>query len=361
MKKKPTFSGSQIPGIIECPQSRIKPKIKIDSSGEPARIGNAVHELIAKRIDTYENPDIEKICLKHDVKRDDVAPLYFRALSAWRDIGDSLASPIVESRMSADLGKYTLSGKPDAMAIIEEHDALFILDWKTGRLEEDARNQIKAYLLIALLNGVYGGRDFTSYIGRVYHLRQSYAETIVLTKEDLRDFRETLDMAIVGRNKDTYNPGKACQYCNRAHECKAGTALIKLTVGSLTNGEYDSLTPAVVSDIWYSIDKIEKLCKAFKSSAKELVSEHGPISVSRTHEVSIRGENNAEFDMGKVRAVLGDDIFFAACKLTKTGLSAALKEAGISAKDMFNALLESGAMKYIIKPKFKARRKERAT
>ena len=180
-----------------------------------------------------------------------------------------------------------------------------------------------------------------------------------MTIEDLLEFQETVEMAIFGRNKDTYNPGKACMWCKRAHECTAGMALVKATVNSLTDGEYDDLTPAVVSDIWYTVDKIAKLCKSFKDSARELVLEHGPIDVSRTHEVSVRGENNAEFDIDKVRASLDEELFFAACKVTKTSLSAAFTEHGISAKDTFNALQESGAMKYVVKPKFKARKKEK--
>ena len=143
MANKPTFSGSQIPGIIECPQSRIPPEIKVDSSGEPARIGNAVHELIAKRIVTYSNVDIDAVSEKHDVKRSDVAPLFFKALQAWKHVGDSLTEIKVEQQMSHELDGYTLTGKPDVMAVITERDALFIPDWKSGRLEEDARPQVK--------------------------------------------------------------------------------------------------------------------------------------------------------------------------------------------------------------------------
>ena len=62
-EETPSIRASSVPRILACPQSRHEPRLKIDQDSTPARVGNAVHEMMDRYIsngEIFDNENIEK-------------------------------------------------------------------------------------------------------------------------------------------------------------------------------------------------------------------------------------------------------------------------------------------------------------
>jgi hypothetical protein len=101
-----------------CPASATPPAIRIESDDEPARIGSAVHKMLALQIgpDVGGNPDAiaAEFRLDHDAW-EEAEILYLTAMKMWRQLEKHFPTPSVEVALASG----GLTGHADIASVVE--------------------------------------------------------------------------------------------------------------------------------------------------------------------------------------------------------------------------------------------------
>lgn len=272
--KKPETSGSRAARVLLCPASKSAPDLPMTSSGELASLGSAVHEVLADVVrDNMDNiPDLHKYASKWAVKDlDELRMLCYFGLQAWRDIRTSLTVKEIELQMRFEFPEFILSGKADVIGETKDLE-LCVLDWKSGYIEIDTRDQLMSYLYLASLDDP----DRDEFKGVTVWLRSREIHVIEVLREDLIEWFSELRLAM---RSDMYNPGSHCQYCPLAHECKARATLVQSAATDMmevTAGNVPA-TPQQLAELYPRSRLLKRALEKYDDILKQMLIEHGAM------------------------------------------------------------------------------------
>ncbi len=206
---------SSLPRAALCPASVQKPGIKIDGPSEAAHIGTAVHKVMERWITKGKNAeDIEQAATDYKADPDEVAILSYLAWRSWEQMAPHFPGATCEQEAKMVMDGILLTGHPDADSLVG--DQVRIADFKTGRADMDYSDQLRGYCWL----GLQKHPQATSAYGVIVWVRDGTVEGYKWSRRDLQHWWETLAHRLK-TEQETYNPGAACGYCQRAHECEA--------------------------------------------------------------------------------------------------------------------------------------------
>lgn len=296
--------------FMRCAQSAAEPpgeeELLIDSAGDAAELGNAVHVAIAEIIAGKKPPPCPKGHSKGEYNM-----LVSAGRRAWEALKDHLPEPNTEVRLE---GKH-YSGTVD----VESQPAHAIVDWKTGRVESSYEYQMLAYAALAAKN--HGGEAWTVY---VVHLRENYMDRRIFRREDLVAFGKKLQaqMKVMAEGKK-YSAGPHCSQCLRFATCPAreqatGAAITALALITKPGDEKDAIAGVqrtslpsdpkelgpYLADIREKAAYLEKLARHAKDAIRELVAQEGPFDAGDGKVLALVKQDKREIDALKAWPVL---------------------------------------------------------
>lgn len=264
---------SRLPLLSICAASAAAPEITIDDADEPARLGNAVHEILAERVKSRPW-SIEEAAFRWRVPEDEIAALVSWGWRYWQQVERWYPDPQTEVKLAIP----SLTGTVDLLSVVGEE--VRILDWKSGRIEADATAQLRGYGLLAL-------RKFpecvTAHVS-LLNIRTANISRERYTRPQLEQW--WLDM---GRHLDAgvYTPGLHCGHCPRGMDCPAKTRLVRQATSILLDTEMERLAltlpadPAERGAIWdrmrMRVKLVKDCCELVEKLHKADVALHGGV------------------------------------------------------------------------------------
>ena len=221
---------SALPRIMACPASAQPPKIKIDGDSEPARMGTAVHEVLAQVVTEGLDavPNLNHVEEKYGIAdRDELRMLCWFGLTQWQRIRGEVRILAVEEAMeSEEFSGVTITGTPDV--VCAEGDTLVAIDWKSEWIERNHKHQLMGYLHMA----AQCYPTYTNFKRITVWLRSSDIHTVPVSEKALDEWAAALVERV--QHTDTYDPSPdACIFCPLAHECAARRVMIRASMDDM--------------------------------------------------------------------------------------------------------------------------------
>ena len=266
---------SSLPRTLACPASKIPPKTKISGDTTAADLGNAVHAVLAVCVlDKLDRIlDVRQTAKRWNADPEQVSILAATALKWWREqLRDRVAVVSVETEMQTIIPgtEWWLTGHSDL--IVEyptgEHA---IIDWKSGYVDWGYIDQLKGYVYLA--SELHEAQDWKA---ATVWPRLGEVKTIDITEEDIEDLKKRMVHAV---QSDEACPGPhQCQWCPRAHECKAHDELVRSSATALLATESKALTAEGLASLYPQAKLLEKALKSYDKQLKAAVAA-GPIPI----------------------------------------------------------------------------------
>ena len=354
---------SALPRIMACPESLTAPDILIETTSPEARMGRAVHAVLADvvRGGLEAVPELEPYAAKHAVTDlDELRMLSWAGVNAWGALREEIDPQLIEERLEGTVSGIALSGHADIIGqtIDEETGEVLpvVADWKTGYLETDYLDQLRAYLSLAwsTIN-----RDASAGKAIVIWLRERRLEVVDVTSEDLAAWERDLAARLA---HPTFGPGEHCTYCGRALECPARSQIVRSVVADLSDGEAPgALTPERLAGLYPRVKLVKRALDLYDTALREAVEAAGQLSTGDGRVLTLEDQRREtvlferaatalalHLDMlpTDLRAALEDDITVS--KKAIEDLAAARADRGLKGKaraEVTTMLREDGAMK----------------
>jgi len=259
-------------GMLEtCPASRVigDEDTLIDSVGVPAKVGRAAHELCE---DLVRNgwgwpPDdlLEKIAAKHGVPQEitDLRFIGIFAAQAWNGnqnfegVKKWFFRPNIEVTrefkfkhrhpyMQGVEATIKIRGRNDLDEAFPEEERGVVLDWKSGRRQEedDYSGQMKAEAVLLASKD----KRIKSVTMITVWLRDRTMDVITFTRDELKKWLNDLVKYNAFWDGQTYGPGKHCRYCSKMAICPGREAVLNGTAKFLMTTEDDELIVPIVDE-----------------------------------------------------------------------------------------------------------------
>lgn len=371
-KDKLVIWASSLPRIVLCPASLyVKPdEMLIKSSGKPAKLGSAVHEVCENMVNNNLTslPDLKEISVRYEIEDmlDELRMLSNFALTAWNGGDKPLKSyfrnPKCEERntysLKADDKDIEFVARSDIEEIIDDRGV--VVDWKSGYKQSDYIAQVKcnAFLLAAKDKTI---KEVSTII---VWLRDRTMSVATFTREELRNWMRQLIRRVVRGGENTFGPGEACLYCPRALSCPARKELsrgaIELFSGSniVEAGTTMLADPEKVYRAYTQAKMVQSVAKQFLAQLKEEIVASGPLLIPGQEGRAIgiktrKGKSNinAQAAWPIIAARLNDEEFAPCVTINKTKLTKAVmdkppkgQKRGVVA-DLLRELEEANAIK----------------
>jgi hypothetical protein len=333
-----TIRCSSLPLLFKCPAS-LGGDMRIDEHHELADVGSEGHVLF-RNLPRKGVIDWDAIDQYQESHRGELRGLCASAARLWPQIEDRFAGCGTERKLWASLSDdVELTGSADLLQCAPELD--IVGDWKTGRKDYDASEQVRGYCVLALSQDVFA----PAADGYVIWVRDEEIERYSMRREEIGEWS---DLVISKLNQpNVYTPGPHCTFCARAHECQAGQAIMRRNITPFASEEIELClvqgitAPEAIIDIYRKADMVERLASRVKETLKlrvlnngDVVCSEGRLTIKRSTQKKLR-----PVEAWSVLAEAGfDDSDFAACvKLSKTACEAriakkAMKGQGAAAK-----------------------------
>jgi hypothetical protein len=198
---------SSLPLLFSCGQSRVDGDCIVEHDIKAGREGTATHEMIRAHFsEALTGESAKNICAFHGVDPAACWPLVNRAKGIVKELGLG-----VPDAMEEELDNGVLSGHPDAEWI--GSDAVWIIDWKSSRLDVNYFHQLMGYarLRIKEIRAAVNGCHLI-----VAWLRDGTVERYHVTAADIEAWTDRLPPS-----GGAYVTGAHCSHCSRAHDCPA--------------------------------------------------------------------------------------------------------------------------------------------
>jgi len=342
-----TLRSSALPLFAACAASMdLSPEqIRIESSGEPARLGTAVHAaaaIMVRRGAEAARDACDEIAERHQVDRDDLGRLVWLASEAWAKVRDRFPAPVVESSIREARQGVVLTGHPDIYSLSGR--ALRILDWKSGRVVYDTREQLLGYALLVLsiiTDEETAGLDTievcTAWLrdGRMTRIRFTVEEVIAWGRQ-LEDRAKLRPLP--------YSPGEHCLGCPRRADCPAKVAWVRQAVAEMGVG-----TPTE------ALAKARAVAKAAEQAIEAI---RGQAIAAGVEGLEVREEQRVTVRLAHaavpqaVREVLGAEATASGGDV-RAALRKVLGLTGEGIEEEMARLVEAGAVKVITSRKVK--------
>jgi len=272
--------GSAFPRVMKCPGSKTAPEIRIEQPEPWTKSGNKMHTLFEAILKGED----------HDVPEDeDDRIIYFTFLKFWNKIQNSFMILAIEQKVDFHYKGLKMSGTPDLTGVWGK-DILMVIDWKTGYLDTDYIDQIKAYLFALYLAYKENFEvEFKALKAVTFYVRLNRWEVVDLEPQELIQWA---DEAVATFKQNHYTPGAHCVYCPLANECPAKATMIQSVKNQLFELGKNPLTPQIMADLYPKVGLMEKVIKQYKSLFKEQVKNLGTVTSSEGLQYYLKPETH---------------------------------------------------------------------
>lgn len=264
------FRPSTLPRLDKCPASKKKPTVDIQRSFAAQKQGNAVHEMLSQYYtETGENRlDFSAVIEKEDIEN--LPELYrnFWTAVKWLESLEGIEIVGVEKRLKSNHW-IDFDGTCDILFIF--NGRLYVLDWKTGRVERDYKRQLEAYLVLACEElGFKEGTIIEFYTQTAQPYIHNYKEGFI------ERFYQNLDRIATNNN---YDPGAHCEFCPIFYECEARQVMLKHALNVLANLTFsnEKLTDDQLIELYESSNAVANVIENFKEIFKSEIAVKGSI------------------------------------------------------------------------------------
>jgi len=315
---------SAVPQVSACQASARPPAIKIaSSSGEPARLGDALHEAQSLYVGLDAAVDSPKpLAQKHRVDAEELGYLCYAGRKAWDTIKGYFSDPRCEEDFSwiDEDSQIVLTGHPDVYSA--NLDNLVIADWKSGFLWSDAEPQLRAYAW--LIAQQFPVKTITAFH---VNIRRDEIERFDWTYDELAAWWHDLAQRITNE-QDTYSPSyEACRYCPRFHECEAGEEFARKEIGILEAGDYSiTLSPTMA---YQRAKFLIKIAEGVVESLRTMTAQAGGSLADESGELVLERQRREKIDAQRGWKTITDTLTIhetlAACTISKTKLMESVK------------------------------------
>lgn len=358
---------SELPRIMECSASIIKPELRVDGNNDDARLGTAVHSALSIMV-RGGSTDLDHLAKVHLVDVDSLRILYFAGMRVWESEFKATHAVIateVNRRTMLQCGddyEVQLMGSADVECRIPNADepSLAIIDWKTGSTVRDASAQVKGYALMTSAEyPAHRVQCHTVYLrGDASSNNDPIIETVTITPDDARaQIVDGLSRAF--RNQNRFSPSyESCAYCPRQINCAGRTALVHQAINNLNAAEtkMDKMTPLELAALYPQAKLLEKVLEHFHATLRNAVAVAGSIATPDGKTLTIQQCERSEIDLTEGWKTLVDQFgtvraFLPALKVSKSDLcdmvksSAGRGEKGKAVDAFIEKLAAAGAIR----------------
>jgi len=298
-----TVPASSVDLLLACASSAEIPDTEINTTGEAAMVGNAVHESSQACLTNHgTNPTEASIAaaIKWDVRADEVERLTLLTLQGIESINEPITAPTIErvipsSRFRTrvdllDVHYSTVEPRPPealnrvmvAAAARERAPAavlsrITIVDIKTGRdVKYTKPGQMLTYAAAAR---EHFGMPSSGYIytGEVWSRDGTVIERRI-TSERIDGFLERVDRQL--RYSGRYHtPGSHCGYCRRIHECDARAKHIRSACEMFIRTDPTQIDHDKIGAYWDTREELRKALDVFDEMIGVQLTD-GPITIA---------------------------------------------------------------------------------
>ncbi|RKZ99050.1 MAG: hypothetical protein DRQ46_00040 [Gammaproteobacteria bacterium] len=266
---------SSVARILKCGMSKNTPDTIIDSSSKPARMGSAMHEVLAHMISNNleARPDLKPYLKKYDLADEDqLGYLTWAGFEAWKEIRDDIKVLGIEAQGIVHIqDDWAVTGTTDLYGETLT-DELVVLDWKSSQAESDTESQLTAYafLISKTLKKNYETIKLITVWARLQTI------TIVdITAAELEKFEDDLMESIVS---DQYSPGDHCLYCSHQYECEAKSKMLISVSNDLQIKSDNSIASIIdLAKQYPKVKILEQAIKDFKDIVKDHLKNNDPV------------------------------------------------------------------------------------
>lgn len=294
---------SQLPTMMDCPQSVRIQGTPVDDDMTAANLGSAVHYALAKMARWGDAPGFAGIAKHWGVDADEVEKLYnvglpwLTRLIAQGQLGGMHTLVEKTLRREANFpetGRVGIVGTTDLLQLDEAKKRAFVPDWKTGWKDRDYYWQMAGYAALVFWNYAWCD-EVTAMIG---WLREGQMESYTFTRDEhLPMIQERITQALRSNN---YVVGKQCLTCQRRHECDARNQVVRSTMKAMTPGEGDVVAELLDMDPeergdWYNrVDITEQACKTMKQAFRKLVEDGEEVDIGNGMMLTLEPQTRRE-------------------------------------------------------------------
>lgn len=336
---------SALPRLAQCAASAVRPEVRIESPDEFARVGTAVHSVLAALVRGEYSPSVTEAAARDRVADGEVGALAGSGWRCWQSLAEHFREPQVEQELCADIEGIRLTGHTDLLSV--ECDEVRVLDWKTSRLDEDYTDQLRGYCLL----GMIAHPETDTARACLVRVRQQEWDWYEWTRDELSAWWESLAQRLA--DTETYTPGRHCTYCPRAHECPARQALAASSHDLIVR---DSLgLPDNCGAIYDGLRLMESVCQSVREQlAVEVGIAGGRLATGDGRELVLTIQNHREIDYRRgcepLSKILPDDVLDGCFRVSKTAIEEAVRVSAPRGKksaaieDLYARLEEAGAI-----------------
>jgi len=291
---------SALPRILRCSASADAPDLPIASTSDAAETGTEVHRHAARLVQTGA-VDWDAVPRSPEVRM-----LVAAAVRAWSDLGLGHLPAIEELSLSATVGTVTVTGHADSVILGEDGTAT-ILDWKTGRLDTDYREQMRGYACLLLIDSARTERVDTVTVW----LRDGEIERHTFDRDDLAAWCDQI--AALGA-AGSYTSGPHCTYCPRSHECPAWNALARRDAAALLDVDPATLADTLATmpaekilDLYRQAKRVDAIAYRVKEALRLHVTKSGDV-VADGARLTMTTEHRREIDTAAAWPILESEL-----------------------------------------------------
>jgi len=345
---------SKRPLSLLCASSVLDPQFPISSDNIYTRKGKGVHDSIVLVLRDGMAPDdaVEKVATRYGINTEEVAELLHNARRALANIEDHLPEGTVFYERSLS------RGTPDWMLVSE--DLIVIIDWKSGMLETDAKEQLTDYADQA--RAEFGNKPVKA-IAINLAVGSSYTHDIGQDEIDAMWQRDTQVQRNAGKE---YAPGSHCGYCPMRYECEARTQYALACMYALTDATIDDLSYEHLSALYPQVLLLEKVLDDYRSALRAAVIDAQPLPLPDGRELVMIDKKKMHIDPRHAWPVLAqrfsEEQMRAFVAIKKTAVVKAVKsnaprgKGAAAEREFVNQLDKAGAVSYVLQRSISARK-----
>ena len=276
-------------------------------AGPEARLGSAVHECLRLHVEGLDY-DAQAIARRWDVDAAEVRQLAAKGRRCWEAMRPYFGDPSCYLTEAPQLwedkeARILLTGHVDLLSYLPG-DIATLADWKTGQVEPDAIDQLRAYAWLVLQDTP----DVSEVWAWLVLVREGEAVRWVWTRAELADWWQGFAARL--RGPITFTPGGHCAYCRRQATCEArigwlrcSKALVTTTVGALEFG-LSAPTLAELVPLLEGIKALEVFCENARSVIKGTLEANGGVVRHGEREMRLREVETRRLDYAAGAQVL---------------------------------------------------------
>ena len=266
---------SKLPLAKKCPSSASRWQWPIDGAGDAAELGTVVHAVLAAMVRGQE-PELTTIARPSGVDVGEVERLVNYGKKAWGELSTHFRDPRAEVGYDYSAPWGSLSGTCDVDA-----DPPVILDWKTGQVYRDHKEQMRGYAAISR-----GGR--TGVIKAVIvWLQLGFYEVYDFTEADTDALVDTDIPRLLGQIGKKYSPDADCSFCPGRAECPAKAAYERMAANALVAVGPEALSRDRLAALYPQARLLEAALTAYDAMLHAALAD-GPLPLPDGRQIGLR-------------------------------------------------------------------------